>query len=118
MKRRLSERQLQAARRVTEMVRRRGYHPLAARNFVIDAIKRARDVKDGMGQDLFEEGEPEKNILQRVSELESVKMVRESISPWLWVTSVVGFGMALMNSRRIALMFGKWRAKQPKAKTA
>jgi hypothetical protein len=32
------------------------------------------------------------------------------ISPWLWIFSLVGFGMALINTRRISKIYGGWRA--------
>jgi len=32
------------------------------------------------------------------------------ISPWLWVTSLLGFGLAILNAQRIAKMYGSWRA--------
>jgi hypothetical protein len=41
-----------------------------------------------------------------------IKALREAISPWLWVTSLIGFGMGLLNSRRIAKMYGDWRRKK------
>lgn len=46
------------------------------------------------------------------ADLAPIKAVREAISPWLWVTSLIGFGMGLMNSRRIAKMYGDWRKKK------
>jgi len=45
--------------------------------------------------------------MRAYGDLESVKAVREAITPWLWVTSLIGFGMGLMNTRRIAIMFRK-----------
>jgi hypothetical protein len=46
-------------------------------------------------------------------DIEAVKTAQKTISPWLWVFSVVGFGMALMNTHRISKMFGSWKkAKQ------
>jgi hypothetical protein len=41
-----------------------------------------------------------------------IKNIREAVSPWLWVTSLIGFGMGLLNSRRIAKMYGDWRKKK------
>jgi hypothetical protein len=32
------------------------------------------------------------------------------ISPWLWIFSIVGFGMALINTRRISKIYGGWKA--------
>lgn len=36
-----------------------------------------------------------------------IAAMRNAISPWLWVTSLIGFGMGLLNTRRIALMYRK-----------
>ncbi|MFO0701770.1 MAG: hypothetical protein U0236_21325 [Nitrospira sp.] len=41
---------------------------------------------------------------------EIVKQVQQKISPWLWVLSVFGFGMALLNTHRISKIYGGWRA--------
>lgn len=41
-----------------------------------------------------------------------LKGIREAVSPWLWVTSVIGFGMGLLNTRRISMMFKNWRRKK------
>lgn len=49
--------------------------------------------------------------LKEASELAPIKAIREAVSPWLWVTSVVGFGLALLNTRRIARMYSGWREK-------
>lgn len=46
------------------------------------------------------------------ADIAPIKAVREAISPWLWVTSLIGFGMGLLNSRRIARMYGDWRKKK------
>jgi len=46
------------------------------------------------------------------ADLAPIKAIREAISPWLWVTSLIGFGMGLLNSRRIAKMYGDWRRKK------
>jgi len=55
--------------------------------------------------------------MKSAGESAPVKAVREAITPWLWVTSLVGFGMGLMNTRRISLMFTNWKNKK-KARTA
>ncbi|MGH7260798.1 MAG: hypothetical protein ACREI9_08970 [Nitrospiraceae bacterium] len=41
-----------------------------------------------------------------------IKTVREAVSPWLWLASLAGFGMAVMNTRRIAKMYRGWREKK------
>jgi len=86
----------------------RGYHPKAAKRIVMEKAREilGRPVRAGMGQD---EGE---NILVKAANLEPVKAAREMVSPWLWVTSLVGFGMAILNTRRIAKMYRGWRGKR------
>jgi len=49
---------------------------------------------------------------QAAADLAPIKAVREAISPWLWVTSLIGFGMGLLNSNRIAKMYSDWRKKK------
>jgi hypothetical protein len=51
---------------------------------------------------------------QAAAAIAPIKAVREAISPWLWVTSLIGFAMGLMNTRRIAKMYSDWRRKQKK----
>lgn len=63
----------------------------------------------------LEEPTSQTGALQKIkaaSEIAPIKAVREAVSPWLWVTSLVGFGMALLNTRRIAAMYQGWRAKR------
>lgn len=93
----------------------RGYHPKAAKRIVMEKAQKilGRPVRAGMGQD---EGE---NILVKAANLEPVKAAREMVSPWLWVTSLVGFGMAILNTRRIAKMYTTWKRKlAPRKATA
>lgn len=93
----------------------RGYHPKVAKRIVTDASRRAlgRSVSlSGVGQ---EEGE---NILVKAANLEPIRAARELVSPWLWVTSVVGFALAIMNTRRIAAMYRNWKSKFAKRATA
>lgn len=40
-----------------------------------------------------------------VAEQPTVKAVREAVSPWLWVLSVISFGLAITNARRVAILF-------------
>lgn len=89
----------------------RGYHPKAAKRIVMNKAQAilGRRPTAGVGQD---EGE---NILVKAANLEPVKAAREMVSPWLWVTSLVGFWMAILNTRRIAKMYKNWRAKRAKA---
>lgn len=39
-----------------------------------------------------------------------VKQVQQKISPWLWLVSLTGFGLALLNTSRISKIYGGWRA--------
>ncbi len=41
-----------------------------------------------------------------------VGTLREAVSPWLWAFSLAGFGMTVLNTRRIAKMFGKFGGKK------
>jgi hypothetical protein len=47
--------------------------------------------------------------LKDVGEAEPIKALREAVSPWLWVSSLVGLGMGVINYRRIGRMFGSWK---------
>lgn len=53
--------------------------------------------------------------LAKAAELAPIKAAREAVSPWLWVFSVVSFGMAVLNTRRIGRMFKGWKGKQKTA---
>lgn len=90
----------------------RGYHPKAARRIVCEAFQRVVKKRleewgsrHGMGQD---------SILTQAAQFEPIKEVREAVSPWLWVLSLTGFGMTVLNTRRIARMFKGWRGKRRK----
>jgi hypothetical protein len=50
--------------------------------------------------------------LKNAGEAAPIKAVRDAITPWLFVFSIVGFGMGLMNTRRISLMFSNWKKKR------
>jgi hypothetical protein len=43
------------------------------------------------------------------TEPEAFRKARETISPWLWILSVAGFGMAMLNTFRIKRIYGSWR---------
>lgn len=49
---------------------------------------------------------------QSAAAIPIIKNIREAVSPWLWVTSLIGFGMGLLNSKRIAKMYGDWKKKK------
>ena len=90
----------------------RGYHPKAAKRIVLDKAQKilGHPVKRiGMGQDAGED------VLARLAAVEAIKAAREMVSPWLWVTSLVGFGLAILNTRRIARMYKGWRGKRASA---
>ena len=53
---------------------------------------------EGMGQSTVE-------ALKQVAELEPIKAAREALSPWLWIFSLAGFGMALLNTSRIKRVY-------------
>lgn len=40
---------------------------------------------------------------------DAIEQARQTVSPWLWVMSVAGFIMAVVNTRRIGKMFGSWK---------
>lgn len=84
----------------------RGYHPKAARRIVLENSARVL-AATGMGQEAGGE-----DVLARLASLEAIKTAREMVSPWLWVTSLVGFGLALLNTRRIARMYKGWHGKR------
>lgn len=44
-----------------------------------------------------------------------IAAIRNAVSPWLWVTSLIGFGMGLLNTRRIATMYRKHIAGKKKS---
>jgi hypothetical protein len=57
----------------------------------------------GLGQDeVFK-------TVQTAADAGPLKQIREAVSPWLWITSLVGFGLALLNTRRITKMYQGWR---------
>lgn len=105
---------LEAMREQYALLILRGYHPKAAKRIVLEKARAilGRSVRAGMGQ---EEGE---NIILKAANLEPIKAAREMVSPWLWVTSLVGFGLAILNTRRIARMYTTWRKKFAPKKAA
>jgi hypothetical protein len=64
-----------------------------------------KERSSGLGQEPLTFLTPEKPTITP----EPVKKVHEAISPWLWIFSVVGFGMAILNTHRIARIYGGWR---------
>lgn len=49
------------------------------------------------------------DVVKDAAEAAPIKEARELVSPWLWVFSLVSFGMAVTNYRRVAAMYGKWK---------
>lgn len=92
-----------------------GYHPKVARRIVCGALakvlrRRGVEVSDaGVGQ-----SDPT-SVIRQAADIEPIRKARETVSPWLWVLSVIGFGMTVLNTRRIARMFKNWKAKGKKA---
>lgn len=120
------ERQAAARAVYEDLVQKKGYHPRAAARIVRNATVRAYRVRRrpagadrGMGDaspaaDVPAPAEAPAapaNFLKEAADLEPIKAVRDAVSPWLWVTSIGGFVMALINTRRIAKMFGDWKRK-------
>lgn len=63
--------------------------------------------------DLFPRvGMGQTEILSDAANVEAVKAAREAISPWLWILSIIGFGMTVMNTRRIARMYHVWKGRR------
>jgi hypothetical protein len=50
--------------------------------------------------------------IKNAGEASPIAAVREAVTPWLFATSLIGFAMGLMNTRRISLMFSKWKEKR------
>ena len=102
---------------VAQDFRRRGHNPQAVKAAVLRALHTTRQRQAGLGagEDIFAPDIPERNVLQKVADISAVKTARETISPWLWVLSLVSFSMAMVNSRRIAVMFSNFRRRKEKA---
>ena len=66
---------------------------------------------NGLGQVDIEPIDAFAEKSQAAAALAPIKAVREAITPWLWVTSLIGFGLGLLNTRRIAKMYTDWRRK-------
>lgn len=107
----------EARRMALFLVKHRGFTVPAAKAAVFAAIKRAAEHRAGLGDETFIPVTPEQSILERAAQHEVVKNVRETVSPCLWVLSIVSFGMAVVNRRQIATMFGNWRRRN-RPKTA
>jgi hypothetical protein len=40
----------------------------------------------------------------------AISEVHKIINPWLWIFSIVGFGLAVLNTQRIARIYGGWKS--------
>lgn len=110
----LTSTELRESKRIYDDCLRKGHSPRYAVRLAAAAVSRQVGRRTGLGDELpaaaFEPAlAPEKNIIQKVAEHETVAAIRATVSPWLWVTSLVSFGMALVNRKQIAVMFGKWK---------
>lgn len=83
-----------------------GVDPKVAARKVWEASDRVLAAAQRSGIGAFEPVE----AIRKAAEAEPVKRVRETVSPWLWVLSIIGFGLGLLNTRRIARMFKDWKA--------
>lgn len=57
-------------------------------------------------------GMSQATALTKAAQLEPIRMAREAVSPWLWIFSLTGFGLTILNTRRIAKMFKGWKKKR------
>lgn len=89
-----------AAMEAARLVRERGIPPSVAVRIASDAAVEIRRQR-GLGAVT--------DIVKDVAEAAPVKEVRELVSPWLWVLSVISFGMAVTNYQRVSRMYGKWK---------
>ena len=53
--------------------------------------------------------------LKTAGDAAPIKAVRDAVTPWLFAFSLVSFGLGLMNTRRISLMFENWKKKRKPA---
>jgi hypothetical protein len=99
--------QCEAIRQVADGLIAKGYPRREAVRIACEASLRVVQRKPaGMGQ------EPSLILASEEGPNGIVAEVRSRVSPWLWVLSIVSFGMALTNTRRISKMFGEWRRRR------
>jgi len=89
-----------AAREAARLVRERGLPPSVAVKIAADA---AVEIRRGRGLGAVTD------VVKDVAESAPVKEARELVSPWLWVLSLVSFGMAVTNYQRVGRMYSKWK---------
>lgn len=106
----LTKEQCEAVRQVADGLVRRGHPKGEAVRMACLAASRVASRPAGMGQE-----EPKLVLASEEGPNGIVAEVRSKVSPWLWVLSVAGFVMTLVNSRRITKMFGEWRRRRKPA---
>ncbi len=81
------------------------------------ALNRAFDEhlisQGGLGEEVDEGGDPLSDLAQKPE----FKAASEKIRPWIWVFSIFGFGMALINTHRIKKIFKSWKGARHYAKS-
>ncbi len=73
---------------------------------VTRAFLRSRPHDAGMGEEVDEGGD---DPLGKLTSSPEFQEAREKIQPWIWVLSIFGFGMALINTHRIKKIFKSWK---------
>ncbi len=66
----------------------------------------------GLGEEVDEGSDP----LSELAKKPEFKAASEKIRPWIWVFSIFGFGMALINTHRIKKIFKSWKGARMYAK--
>ncbi len=95
--------------------RDRKYYRDLERN-VRDSVARvSRSADFGLGEEV-DDGE-EESPFEALASKPEFKQAREKLTPWLWVFSMFGFGMALLNTWRIKRIFKSWKGARQYAKT-
>jgi len=90
-----------AAHEAARLVRERGIPPSVAVRIAADAAVEIQRSGRGFGAVT--------DVVKDVAESAPVKEARELVSPWLWVLSLVSFGMAVTNYQRVGRMYQKWK---------
>jgi hypothetical protein len=101
--------QCEAIRQVADGLIAKGYPRREAVRLACEASLRVVRKPTGMGQ------EPSLILSSEEGPNGIVAEVRSKVSPWLWVLSIISFGMALTNTRRISKMFGDWKRRRKPA---
>lgn len=97
-----------AARRAVQLCGERGITLDEATQAVALALA---NVESGLGV------EPTSNLFAAEQKLDTspssaIKAIGQSVSPWLWVVSLISFGMALLNTHRVTRLYKKWNIKE------